>query len=171
MPSSPVRHYLALAVAATVVIGLRSGDASAQTSGKPTSAADSAAVAQTMTSFHEALAAGDSAGALALLTPDATILESGGTESRAEYRSHHLPADIEFARAVESVRGPIRVSVLGDVAWASATSTAQGDFRGRAVRSAGAELMVLTRVARADAARGASWQINAIHWSSRTIRP
>ena len=126
--------------------------------------ADSAAVAETVQRFHRALAAADSAGALALLAPDVLVQESGGQETRAEYRSHHLAADIEFARAVRSQQGPIRVRVRGDVAWATSTSTTQGEFRGRAVNSAGAELMVLTR-------EPAGWRIAAIHWSSHTRRP
>jgi len=128
---------------------------------------DSAAVASTVARYHEALAAGDSTGALALLASDVTILESGGVESREQYRSHHLPGDIAFARAVPSVRGPLRVVVMGDVAWAIGTSTTKGDYRGRAINSAGAELMVLTRAP--DGANG--WRITAIHWSSRAQRP
>jgi len=124
---------------------------------------DSAAVAAVVDRYHRALESADSVAALALLATDAVILESGGVETREEYRSHHLPADIAFARAVKGVRGPIRVVVRGDVAWATSTSTAQGEFRGRAINSAGAELMVLTRTT-------AGWKINAIHWSSRTRR-
>jgi ketosteroid isomerase-like protein len=126
-------------------------------------AQDSVDVAATAARFDQALLAGDSAAVLALLAPDAVILESGGVENVAEYRGHHLPADIEFARAVQSTRTPVQVSVQGDVAWASATSVAQGQFRGRAVNSAGAELMVLARTA-------GGWRITAIHWSSRTRR-
>ena len=125
---------------------------------------DSSEVARTVSKFHEALARGDSARALALLDPDATILESGGVETRDEYRGHHLPGDIGFARAVKSERGPVRVTMRGDVAWATSTSTTQGEYRGRAVNSTGAELMVLTRDA-------AGWRISAIHWSSRARRP
>jgi ketosteroid isomerase-like protein len=113
--------------------------------------------------YHRALESADSVGALALLASDAVILESGGVETREEYRSHHLPADIAFVRAVTGVRSPIRVVVRGDVAWATSTTTAQGDFRGRPVNSAGAELMVLTRTTD-------GWKINAIHWSSRSRR-
>jgi ketosteroid isomerase-like protein len=127
-------------------------------------ASDSADVVAVVTAYHKALATGDSVAALALLAPDATILESGGVESRDEYRSHHLPGDIAFARAIQSERGAIRVVVQGDVAWATSTSTTQGEFRGRAVNSAGAELMVLSRTT-------AGWKIRAIHWSSRTRRP
>lgn len=124
---------------------------------------DSAVVAAVVERYHRALESGDSAAALALLTSDAVILESGGIETREEYRSHHLPADIAFARAVKSARSPIRVVVRGDVAWAMSTSTAQGEFRGRPINSADAELMVLTRTTE-------GWKINAIHWSSRSRR-
>lgn len=40
---------------------------------------DSAAVAATIRAFHEALSAGDSLKALGLLTPDAVIVEAGGS--------------------------------------------------------------------------------------------
>lgn len=129
--------------------------------------ADSAAVARTVARFHTALAAGDSAAALALLAPDVTIVESGGVETREEYRSHHLPGDIGFARAVKSERSAVRVVVGGDVAWSTSTSTTQGEYRGRAINTAGAELMVLTRAAAAPD----GWHISAIHWSSRARRP
>jgi ketosteroid isomerase-like protein len=125
---------------------------------------DSAAVAAVVGRFHDALAAGDSAGALALLAPDVVILESGGAETRDQYRSHHLPADIAFARAVRSERSPVRVSVRGDVAWAHGTSATKGEYRGRPIDSAGAELVVLVRTAE-------GWRISALHWSSRNRRP
>ena len=124
-------------------------------------AGDSAAVATVVNRFQRALADGDSAAALSLLAPDVVILESGGMETRDDYRAHHLPADIEFARAIRSVAVPMLVVVRGDAAWAVSTSTTQGDFRGRAINSAGAQLVVLSR--EAD-----GWKIRAIHWSSRS---
>jgi hypothetical protein len=48
----------------------------------------------------------------------------------------------------------------GDVAWATLTSTTQGEYKGRAIISAGAELMVLTRASGAPD----GWRIGAIHW-------
>jgi ketosteroid isomerase-like protein len=124
---------------------------------------DSTDVATTVRAYHTALATGDSLAALRLLAPDAVILESGGVESRAEYRSHHLSADIEFASAVPSVRGEIAVTVAGDIAWASSTSTTEGMMGERRIKSSGAELMVLSRTAE-------GWRIRAIHWSSRNRR-
>lgn len=125
-----------------------------------TTAADSAAVTQIVRQFHAALAAGDSLGALGVLADDAVVLEAGGVESRGEYRSHHLAADIEYARAVPSTLGSISVRREGTTAWAISTTTTVGTFQGRAVNSAGAELMVLSLTS-------SGWRIRAIHWSSR----
>ena len=122
---------------------------------------DSAAVAAVVGEFHAALARGDSAAALALLAPEVRILESGAVETLADYRAHHLPADIQFARAVPGTRSPLGVTVRGDVAWTVGTSATTGTFRGRAVDSRGAESMVLVRGA-------GGWRISAIHWSSRS---
>jgi len=150
---------------ATLVFGIGSyTTGSAPAAGARSQSTDSADVAAVIDSYHKALAAGDSAAALALLAPDAVILESGGVESREEYRGHHLPGDINFARAIASTRGKVNVVIQGDVAWASSTSVTQGKFRDREINSAGAELMVLSREA-------GGWKIRAIHWSSRTRRP
>ena len=129
-----------------------------------TISADSAAAAKTVDDYHAALSRGDSARALALLAPDAVILESGGMETRAEYRSHHLGSDIAFAKAVKSERSPLVVRIDGNTAWTSSTSVTQGTFNGRAINSSGAESMVLTK-------GPDGWRIRAIHWSSRNRRP
>lgn len=125
---------------------------------------DSTDVAAVVERFHGALARGDSLGALELLADDVVVLESGASETKADYRAHHLQADIAFAGAVPAQAGPLSVSVRGDVAWASRTRTTQGEYRGRAVNSASAELIVLTR-------ESEGWRIRAIHWSSRARRP
>jgi uncharacterized protein (TIGR02246 family) len=127
-------------------------------------AGDSAAIAAVVGKYNEALAAGDSAGVLALLDDDAVILETGGVETRAEYRSHHLPGDIGFAKSARSQRGPVHVRIRGDVAWTTATSTTQREVNGNPVSSVHAELMVLVRTP-------GGWKISAIHWSSRNRRP
>jgi ketosteroid isomerase-like protein len=110
-------------------------------------------------SFHRALQRGDSSAVLALLAADVVILESGGAETRDEYRSHHLRADGEFLRAVRTKRGPIRVAREGSAAWASSVSEIAGSFKGRRVDSEGAELLVLSQDA-------GGWRIRATHWSS-----
>jgi len=128
-----------------------------------TAAADSTAVVTIAAQFHQALARGDSAAAANVLVDDVAVLESGDVERRADYLGHHLPADIAFAKAVPSTRVVRQVTVVGDAAWIVATSSTSGTFEGRAVRSEGAELMVLRRV-------GGRWRIAAVHWSSRRPR-
>lgn len=113
--------------------------------------------------YHGALAAGDSATALSLLADDVTILESGGVETKEQYRSGHLAGDMRFAQAVPRERSEITVQVRGDVAWAWSTSVTEGRMGEREINSQGAELMVLTRQA-------GEWRISAIHWSSRQRR-
>ena len=125
---------------------------------------DSLDVANVVHAYDRALQAGDSTAALDLLAADAVILESGGVETREEYRSHHLAGDIGYAQAVRTQNAGVRVKVRGDVAWAWSTSVTEGTVRGRQINSAGAELMVLTR-------SPGGWKIVAVHWSSRQRRP
>lgn len=143
--------------------GKSGGDVADRSTLNARRATDSADVVGAVDRFHTALAIGDSAAALALLAPDALIVEGGDVQTRAEYRSHHLPADIAFAAAVPSKRSVSNVTVRGDAAWVTATSITQGDYRGRQLNSAGAELTVLTRTA-------SGWQIRAVHWSSHARR-
>jgi uncharacterized GH25 family protein/ketosteroid isomerase-like protein len=151
---------------ATLVFQVGTGSpagASAPNAGDRAAPGDSAEVVRTVGRLSQLIAAGDSLGVMALLMDDVVILESGDLESRAEYRSHHLAADIEFARAVKTGRTVQRVTVRGDAAWVSSTSTSQGTFRGRPINSAGAELVTLLRTP-------AGWRIAAIHWSSHNRR-
>jgi ketosteroid isomerase-like protein len=74
-----------------------------------------------------------------------------------------MRADMAFAAAVPRSIESMEVRVSGDVAWVVAVSSTVGEYRGRAINSRGAELMVLTRSAD-------GWKISAIHWSSRAVR-
>lgn len=152
------RTLVATIIAATLLGSPVAGQAPASATG-----GDAAAVLAVVRGFHDALARGDSAAALSVLAPDVQILESGGLETREEYRRGHLPGDINFARGVPATRAEPQVTVNGDVAWVVGTSRSSGTFRDRQVNSAGAELMVLSRTSD-------GWRIRAIHWSSRTIR-
>lgn len=125
-------------------------------------ATDSLAVLGIVAGFHAALAAGDSAAALRLLQPGVVIMESGGHENLAEYRGHHLPSDIEFARAVPSSHCVVQVRLERPVAWVISTGETHGTFRERPVNSANAELIILHK-------KGGIWRIAAIHWSSRRL--
>jgi ketosteroid isomerase-like protein len=129
-----------------------------------TSSAATAEVQKVVDAFHAALKAGDTAGVMTLLAQDVLLLEAGGIETRAEYESKHLPADVEFEKAVTTSFKPYRVTVAGDAAWVVNTNDYKGTFRDRPVDSAGVELMVLSKDA-------AGWRIRAIHWSSRARKP
>lgn len=121
------------------------------------------AVVAVVDAFHTALAAGDSTSALGLLAEGVVILESGGVEDKAHYRSGHLAGDMRFAQAVPRQRGEITVDLHGDVAWAHSTSVVEGTMGDRDINSQSAELMVLVN-------DGGRWMIHAIHWSSRPRR-
>jgi ketosteroid isomerase-like protein len=122
-----------------------------------------AEVVAVVDAFHASLAAGDSIAALDYLADDVAILESGGMEDKAHYRSGHLAGDIRFAQAIARRRGDIEVRVVGEVAWATSSSVTEGQMGERMINSQGVELMVLVRDAGA-------WKIRAIHWSSRARR-
>jgi ketosteroid isomerase-like protein len=144
-----------LAVASAVGVALIVAPMEAQAPSAAT-----ADVQKVVDAFHAGLKAGDTARVMMLLAPDVLLLEAGGIETRAEYESNHLPADVEFEKSVTTSFKPYRVTVAGDAAWVVNTSEYKGRFRDRPVDSVGVELMVLSRDA-------AGWRIRAIHWSSR----
>ena len=119
-------------------------------------------VRATVDGFHEALSRGDGAAAMKLLAPDAVIMEGGGIETRAEYESHHLAADMEFAKSIPSTRSNVAVQINGDTAWLTSASRTEGTFKDKPVNSRGAELIVLAKTAD-------GWRIRAIHWSSQRV--
>src|SRR5262245_23921082 len=80
----------------------------------PPESRDEADVTAAIQSFYEAMKRGDTAAAMNLIAPDAVFVESGRLETRAEYESNHLPADIAFERQVAGTRGPLRITVEGD---------------------------------------------------------
>jgi len=120
---------------------------------------EAGAVAAALEKFHDALAHGDAKAAMALLAPDAVILESGAMETRAEYESHHLPEDVQFAQTVHSTRSDVRVKIDGKTAWLTSLSRTDGSFEGKPVNSSGVELAILTKTID-------GWRIRAIHWSN-----
>ena len=118
---------------------------------------DAAAVVD---AFHQALHAGDRSAAAALIAADALIYESGGVErSKAEYASHHLPADSAFAAATTRAVGRRSGHAVGDLAWIATEATTTGTYRGRPINSRSTETMILRR-------EDGAWRIAHIHWSS-----
>ncbi len=124
-------------------------------------APDSDAISAAVVRFHEALKAGNADVVREMLVPEARILEGGGIETVEEYASHHLPADMAFAAAVEKERGEFQIFQAADIAWVASTSRSTGTYRDREIDSSGAELMVLRNV-------DGKWRVAAVHWSSRS---
>jgi ketosteroid isomerase-like protein len=116
--------------------------------------------AATVDAFHAALRRGDTRSAAALLADDALIYEEGGAErTKAEYASHHLPADAAFTQAVSSVTTGRAGYSDGTLAWIASEGRTSGTYNGKALDRVTTETMILRRVGRA-------WRIIHIHWSS-----
>ncbi len=124
-------------------------------------AADTAAIVAVVQDFFGAIAAGDSARAIALLDPDVVIQEGGRLETRDAYAGRHLGLAIAYARAVKITHGNWRVRRSGETAWVTSTVHASGTFNGRAMDSTGEELVVLSR-------KGGAWRIMVLHGSSES---
>lgn len=120
--------------------------------------------AETVASFHAALASGDKTKAMELLAPAVTIFESGYVESsRDKYASHHLSEDIAFAR--RSTRKVLshqeRIYENCAVLWEETETS--GESGGKPVHSIGTETTVLEK-------KGDQWSIVHVHWSSRKLK-
>lgn len=116
---------------------------------------------ETLAQFHEALAAGKSEQASALLSPGIQIYESGYVErSRDEYVGHHLKSDIEFAKATKNKVLKQSERVEGKLAVVMRESETKGTFKGKPVHLFGTETALLEQ-------QGDNWVIVHIHWSSR----
>ncbi len=124
---------------------------------------DSSEVVATVARFHDALTAGDSVRAVALLASNVHILESGAIETRAEYLGHHLGADMKASKSSKGTRSVVQVQVLGNAAYVVSKTITPPTGEKDSTGSQMAELMVLGRTA-------TGWTIQAIHWSSRRRR-
>lgn len=141
-------------------IAVSSSPASAQRAVSTASAAVPREAAAVVDAFHAALVRGDLAGALALLDANVLIYESGRAErSKAEYASHHLPADATFAKMVQRKVTRRSGRAQGSSALITTEARSQGKYRDKVIDSIGMETMVLTRA-------GPAWRIVHIHWSS-----
>ncbi len=158
------QHRMRSSLRGATIVGLHALLACTSRPAQSQTTADSTAALAVVERFHAALRAGDSSSVASLLAPDAIILESGDMEDRAAYVAHHLPADIEFAKATTEQPDPSHLTMRVDVAWVASTGRTRGKFRGRDVNSFSAELMVLVRTP-------LGWKVSAIHWSSRRALP
>jgi ketosteroid isomerase-like protein len=122
-------------------------------------APDATAITSTAEGFHQALAVGKPEEVMALLQPDALIIEGGTVQTRDEYQREHLAEDIAYARAVPSTPRDVVIRQEGGAAWVTSTFSVTGKFHDKPVDSLAAETMVLTRTP-------TGWRIRTIHWSS-----
>lgn len=128
--------------------------------GAQTVRVDSTNAVATVMQFHAALAAADSAKAVSLLADDVMVLESGAIQTRGEYLSHHLGADMKASVGSKAQRSIVRVSLTGGTAVVVSKSVSPPTGAEGNTGSEMAELMVVAKTA-------AGWQIRAVHWSSR----
>lgn len=117
-------------------------------------------VRQVVDAFKNRLRTGDGEAALELLHPDVRIYEGGHAESREQYGSGHLAADMEFLGAVEMSASREQVIPGRDMVLYISEGTASGEFRGRTIDTHSTETLVLVLT-------DAGWRIRHIHWSSR----
>ncbi|MEO7521042.1 MAG: DUF4198 domain-containing protein [Gemmatimonas sp.] len=129
----------------------------------PPARTDSADAVAAVQRFTAALATGDSARAASLLAQDVLIVESGTVETRQQYLSHHLGADMKASAASKGVRTVIKATVAGDAAYVVSRTVKPPTGGDASTGSESAELMVLSRME-------SGWTIRAIHWSSRRRR-
>ena len=161
------KHTLTLALAATMlgvqpVWAHETTPKAAQAEALQPATREAAAIVD---AFHAALAAGDVSAALAHLSEDATVFESGGVErGKAEYAAHHAAADAAFAKAVPSRTTRRSGGVSGDTAWILSEGRTTGTFNGKAVDRVTTETMLRRRA-------GGVWRIVHVHWSSAAARP
>lgn len=119
---------------------------------------------ETMAAFHEALAGGDRARALALLSPEVAIYEAGHVErSRDEYARHHLGGDMEFAKttARKLLKQGERIDGNTAIVWEETETT--GTAGGKPVHVFGTGTAILEK-------KDGAWSIVHIHWSSRKAK-
>jgi ketosteroid isomerase-like protein len=119
-----------------------------------------AEVVDVLRAFYAGIEAGDAEAVMQLVAPDALFIEAGMLETREQYETNHLPADIEFSTDIRGTPEIVRVAVDGDTAWIVASTRYEGTFDGFPLEFDGLQLMVLGRAS-------GSWLVEAIHWSSQ----
>lgn len=119
---------------------------------------------ETMDAFQHALASGKRDAALALLSPNVKIFESGYTEnSRDEYAAHHLDSDMDFLRTTRSRVLRHEERRAGATAIVMRETETTGTYKNAEVHLFGLETAVLEQ-------KGDEWLIVHLHWSSRKAK-
>ena len=118
------------------------------------------AASKVVEQFHAALKAGNADSAVALLSATALIYESGYAETREDYISHHLAADIAFAKDTQRTVKSTQKQCDESMCVLMQSSETTGTFKGKKVNSVSQETTVLRR-------EGDTWKIKHVHWSSQ----
>ncbi|ALK99675.2 MULTISPECIES: DUF4440 domain-containing protein [Massilia] len=119
---------------------------------------------EVVSAYHAAVAHGETAKALSLLSPTVLIFESGHVEqSKDEYAGHHLPADIAFAKGASRKVLKGNEHIAGDLAVVIQETETQGTYNGAAIHMLGTETAVLEK-------KGDGWVVTHFHWSSRKVK-
>lgn len=117
------------------------------------------AAGQVVQQFHQALQQGNRDAVLAQLAPAVQIFEGGGVErSRDEYQAHHLDADINYLKQINSKLLEQQIEIVGDIAYAVSRSQQKGEIKGKKIDRTGVESLVLRK-------QNGQWQIVLVHWS------
>jgi ketosteroid isomerase-like protein len=122
------------------------------------SVGDSAAVAQVVERYHDALARDDTASVLRLLAPSAVHVSDREILTMAQLRATGIAAHGRWERAIQRDKGAIHVRVAGNTAWAYWLWPIRARANPNLLSGREAELLVLVR-------NGDAWQIAAIHAS------
>ena len=162
-----MKHYFAIMLGSAMLAGCGAKPqdtnvTNAEVAGK---GSQTQAAENIVDAFRKALTDGDSKQAMALLSDDVLIYESGGAEaSKAEYASHHLDADIAFLKGVKQRVAARSAQASGDMALVTTQGATVGTYKDKAINSASTETMVLRLTE-------GKWKIVHIHWSSADKKP
>lgn len=115
--------------------------------------------AETMDRFHQALASGDRDTVLALLHDNATILEGGILQTKAQYAAGHLESDMAFLSGIETEQLSRSISASDSQATASTETRFTGEYEGEPVDARIAETATLVNT-------DGGWRISHINWAT-----
>lgn len=115
--------------------------------------------------FSAALKKGDRDAALALLSPQAHIRESGHTQTRSEYAAEHLAADIAFLATVQIKSISFGSKSVGNGALVgSETEIRATSSKGKPIALRSQELLSLKH-------EDGAWKIVDVRWESAPLPP
>jgi ketosteroid isomerase-like protein len=127
---------------------------------------DSAAAAAVVAALFTAAERGDIAALDTLYAGDSlTVIEGTGiNRTWADYRDHHLGAELIEMKNLRYRPSEIEVTVRGSLAWAIFRYTLRADVEGRAADVVGRGTAILEK-------RGNRWVARHTHTSGRARRP